>query len=80
MIDNTNQNAVYELTGEFINSGVSDSTRVLTAQSGWGGSSYTSTRAAAPFAMLAPTYVAIQKMIADDPDAAFPVMKYNWTY
>ena len=29
--------------------------------------------------MLAPTYVAIQKMIADDPDAAFPVMKYNWS-
>ena len=79
VIDNTNQNAVYELTGDLLNSGVSDSSRVLTAQSGWGGSSYTSTRAAAPFAMLAPTYVAIQKMIADDPDAVFPEMKYNWS-
>ena len=79
VIDNTNQNAVYELTGDLLNSGVSDSIRVLTAQSGWGGSSYTSTRAAAPFAMLAPTYVAIQKMIADDPDAVFPEMKYNWS-
>ena len=79
VIDNTNQNAVYELTGDLLSSGVSDSIRVLTAQSGWGGSSYTSTRAAAPFAMLAPTYVAIQKMIADDPDAVFPEMKYNWS-
>jgi len=79
VIDNTNQNAVYELTGDLLSSGVSDSIRTLTAQSGWGGSSYTSTRAAAPFAMLAPTYVAIQKMIADDPDAVFPEMKYNWS-
>jgi hypothetical protein len=79
VIDNTSQNALYELTGSLTDTGESVSTRVLTAQSGWGGSSYTATRAAAPFAMLAPTYVAIQKMIADDPDAIFPEMKYNWS-
>ena len=79
VIDNTNDGALYELTGDLLDTGESVSTRVLTAQSGWGGSSYTETRAAAPFAMLAPTYVAIQKMIADDPDAVFPEMKYNWS-
>ena len=79
VIDNTSQNAIYELTGSLSDSGGSNSTRNLNADSGWGGNSYTGTRAAAPFAMLAPTYVAIQKMVADDSDAAFPVMKYNWS-
>jgi hypothetical protein len=79
VVDNTNSGAIYELTGSLSTSGGGDSTRNLNAESGWGGSSYTSTRASAPFAMLAPTYVAIQKMIAGDPDAAFPVMKFNWS-
>jgi hypothetical protein len=79
VIDNTNNDAIYELTGNLSTSGSSNSTRNLNADSGWGGNSYTGTRAAAPFAMLAPTYTAIQKMIAGDPDAAFPVMKFNWS-
>ena len=66
VIDNTNNDAIYELTGSLSTSGGSNSTRNLNADSGWGGNSYTGTRAAAPFAMLAPTYVAIQKMIAGD--------------
>ena len=74
VVDNTNSGAIYELTGSLSTSGGGDSTRNLNAESGWGGSSYTSTRASAPFAMLAPTYVAIQKMIAGDPDAVFPVI------
>ena len=50
--DNTQNNALYALQGDLVSSGMTDSIRNLHASSGWGGSGYTSTRSAAPFAIL----------------------------
>jgi len=79
VIDNTSSNALYQIAGSVASSGASDSTRNLNAGSGWGGSSYTSTRAAAPFAILAPIYTSIQKIVAVDADVIFPPTRFNWS-
>ncbi len=79
VVDNTSSNALYSITGTLTSSGTVDSTRNLNAASGWGGSSYTSTRAAAPFAILNPIYDALQQITAIDPDVVFPDADFNWS-
>ena len=79
VIDNTSGDAPYALQGALANSGTTDTTRNLNASSGWGGSSYTSTRAAAPFAILAPIYESMQRIVAVDPDVVFPAIDFNWS-
>ena len=79
VIDNTSSNALYQIAGNVSTSGSSDSTRNLNAGSGWGGSSYTTTRAAAPFAILAPIYTSMQKIVAVDSDVVFPPARFNWS-
>ena len=79
VIDNTSGDAPYALQGALANSGTTDTTRNLNASSGWGGSSYTSTRAAAPFAILAPIYESMQRIVAVDPDVVFPAIDFSWS-
>ena len=79
VVDNTSGDAPYALQGALANSGTTDTTRNLNASSGWGGSSYTSTRAAAPFAILAPIYESMQRIVAVDPDVVFPAIDFNWS-
>ena len=79
VIDNTSSNALYQIAGSIATSGSANSTRNLNAGSGWGGSSYTGTRAAAPFAILAPIYTSIQKIVAVDSDVVFPPARFNWS-
>ena len=79
VIDNTSSNALYQIAGSIATSGTANSTRNLNAGSGWGGSSYTGTRAAAPFAILAPIYTSIQKIVAVDSDVVFPPARFNWS-
>jgi len=79
VIDNTSANALYQLVGNIATTGSSDSTRNLNAASGWVGSSYAASRNAAPFAILAPIYESIQRIVAVDPDVVFPDMKFNWS-
>lgn len=64
--DNTNSNGLYVLDGSFATSGIANSTRNLTATSGWTGSSYGGVRSAAPFAILDSVYKAIQKVVSVD--------------
>lgn len=78
-IDNTNSNSLYAIQGSLTSSGTADSTRNLNAASGWGGASYTSTRGAAPFAILNPIYTTIQKVVAADPDVTLPRANFNWS-
>src|SRR5690606_32394918 len=52
VVDNTGNNALYALEGTPFNTGSTDSTHDLHAASGWGGTSYSAPRAAAPFAIL----------------------------
>ena len=79
VIDNTSSDSLYAIQGALSSSGTADSTRNLHAASGWGGSSYTSQRAAAPFAILNPIYDTVQKFAAVDPDIVFPLARFGWS-
>jgi len=54
-------------------------TRDLRAGSGWGGTSYTATRAAGPFAMLDVFYEAQRKIVIVAPNQSLPVLKAFWS-
>ena len=77
--NNTNSNALYALDGEAASSGTSNSTRNLHATSGWGTTSYTGTRAAAPFAILDTVYAAKQLILQAVPTTAFPELDLFWS-
>ncbi|MGI9293098.1 MAG: hypothetical protein ACR2PS_03875, partial [Pseudomonadales bacterium] len=77
--DNTQGNALYSLTGSLANSGTADSSRDLLAPSGWDDSSYSSTRAAAPFAILDTVYNAQQVYLDAQPDAIFDPLELRWS-
>ncbi len=77
--DNTSGNAVYVLQGGLSSSGSADSTRDLLADSGWNGSSYASTRAAAPFAILDAAYEALQQVLIADATVALPAAELRWS-
>ena len=79
VIDNTSSDSLYAIQGALSSSGTTNSTRNLHAASGWGGSGYTSTRAAAPFAILNPIYDTVQKFAAVDPDIVFPLTRFGWS-
>lgn len=77
--DNTSGNSPYFLTGALANSGTEDSGRDLLAASGWGGSSYTSQRAAAPFAILDTVYSVQQVFLAAQPNAVLAPLQLRWS-
>ena len=78
--DNTNSNALYVMEGSLVSVGTGTTqTRNLNARSGWGGSSYTSTRTAAPFAILDVVYQAMHKIISAQSDAVFPPLDILWS-
>ncbi|MEP3889263.1 MAG: hypothetical protein ABJN69_02280 [Hellea sp.] len=79
VVDNTSSDALYTIVGSLTDIGTLDQTRNLRAGSGWGGSGYTSTRAAAPFAILNPIYTALKKIEAVDADVIFPPAEFNWS-
>ena len=79
VVDNTSSDALYAFQGSLTSSGATDSIRNLNAASGWGGSSYTSTRVAGPFAILAPIYESMQRIVAIDPDVVFPFIDFSWS-
>ena len=77
--DNTRGDALYALDTGAFDSGVVDLTRDVAAPSGWGGSSYTQLRAAAPFAILDTVYTAQQKVLSAAPNATFPPLRVFWS-
>ena len=79
VIDNTSSGALYSMDGSTINSAVDIASHNLNADSGWGGSSYTATRTAAPFAILDSIYTSFQKVLAVNSSAAFPALNINWS-
>lgn len=79
VVDNTNSDSIYVMEGAYSTSGTTNSTRDLNAPSGWGASSYTSTRTAAPFAILDDVYYAMQRVLSADAQAAFPELQVNWS-
>jgi hypothetical protein len=59
------------------NSNIADADYV--ARTGWGGSSYTGTRAAAPLAILDQIYSGIQAIVAERPGETFPPLDAFWS-
>ena len=79
VVDNTNGNSQYVMESSPIYLR-DNSLRVnLNAQSGWGGSSYSGERTAAPFAILGSVYRAMQKVLSVDSSATFPTLVVNWS-
>lgn len=79
VVDNTRNQATWAVQGGQFNSGTGNLTLDLRAESGWTGSSYTETRAAAPFAILDSVYTAMQRVLEADPAANFPALTLNWS-
>ncbi|MGF1545183.1 MAG: hypothetical protein ACFB00_11900 [Parvularculaceae bacterium] len=77
--DNTSNNAEYALIGALASSGADNSTRDLTALSGWDGTSYAGERAAGPFAVLDAIFETVAPIVAVDPDVDFPEMQVLWS-
>lgn len=77
--DNTSSDAIWVLDGAAFNTGTSAVTRNLRAASGWSGSGYTATRAAAPFAILDTVYQTRELIRGAAPNAAFPELNLFWS-
>ncbi len=79
IVDNTAKDAVYSIyvaktTGNTAESGIA-----IHAASGWGGSGYTGTRAAAPFAILDTIYQGQQLLRSANPSIVFPLAVVGWS-
>lgn len=77
--DNTNRDAVYVLESAAITTTAAVTVKDLNAGSGWGGSSYTGARAAAPFASLDTLYSTARAFMAVRPQVNFPLLPINWS-
>ncbi len=80
VLNNTNGNALYVLDSAVFNSGTTNQAKDLLAGSGWGGTSYTGTRSAAPFAIL-DTLLSAARFVADNGDATLdlPELEAFWS-
>lgn len=79
VVDNTSSDALYVLDSSSFDANSTSITRNLNAASGWGGSSYTSTRAAAPFNILDRVYITINKLREVDPNLTLSALTINWS-
>ncbi len=79
VVDNTSGDALYVLDGAPFDAGSGATGRDLHAPSGWNGSDYVSTRAAAPFAILDTIRMAMETVLAVDADAEFPSLTVKWS-
>jgi hypothetical protein len=77
--DNTQSDAIYSMETPLFNSGVAALSRDIHAPSGWGGSGYSSTRVAAPFAVLDTVYAAQAKVLSVAASTAFPPLRVFWS-
>lgn len=80
VVDNTRGKALYAMdSAPFDMTGLTSVTKDLLAPSGWGGSSYSGTRVAAPFAILNTVYKALQKIKNAAPLVTMPQLLINWS-
>ena len=77
--DNTQSDAIYSMESARFNSGGTALARDIHAPSGWGGSSYTTVRVAAPFAVLDTVYAAQAKVLSVAAGTAFPQLRVFWS-
>jgi hypothetical protein len=79
VVDNTSGDALYVLDGSAFDTGTAAVVRNLHAASGWGGTSYSEPRAAAPFSILDAVYESFQLVLDAEPGAQFPALEINWS-
>ncbi|WP_324313730.1 hypothetical protein [Povalibacter sp.] len=79
VLNNTNNGALYVLDGAGFDSGTATVTRDMLATTGWGGTGYTGTRAAAPFAILDTVYRTRELILSAVPTTAFPALNLYWS-
>jgi hypothetical protein len=77
--NNANADALYVLDGNAASSGTANSTRNLRATTGFGTTSYTGVRAAAPFAILDSVFRAKELVLAAAPNTTFPDLRLFWS-
>jgi hypothetical protein len=77
--DNTASNALYVMDSPAFAPTAGANTRNLSATTGWGGSSYTGTRVAAPFSILDVSYDTAQKVLSASGNAVFPALRLFWS-
>ena len=70
---------IYAMDSSVFDSGVTDQMLDLTATTGWGGSSYTGPRVAAPFAVLDAIYTATLFIVATDSNVNLPALDAFWS-
>lgn len=78
VLDNTSSNALYVLDSAAFTP-TAAVTQNVRAASGWGGSSYTATRAAGPFSLLDVVYSAQAKVASVAPTVTLPPLKVFWS-
>lgn len=78
VIDNTSGGALYAMSMS-VTTSTSDVPQDFNANSGWDGAAYSTTRVAAPFAVLDVIYQAQQMVLAADSGASFPLLLVNWS-
>ncbi len=80
VVDNTNQKAKYAVLGASVNTGMTDSSRIINIPHGsWDGEKYTSPRSAGPYAILDSIYEAMSVVLESNPTANFPKLTVNWS-
>lgn len=80
VVDNTNSKALYTMdSAPFDIGGVNISGKDLNASSGWGGTGYTATRAAAPFSILDTVFKAVEKVKSASLTVTMPQLLINWS-
>ena len=79
VIDNTSSDAIYTLQGAAASVGAGPQSRDLIAGSGWTGTAYTQTRAAAPFALLDTVLSSVEDFMVFDTSTAFPEFDILWS-
>ena len=79
VLDNTSGNSIYAIQGALEEVPNGGQTRDLNADSGWGGSSYTGQRAAAPFALLDTILGTLEDFIEVDSSVGFPAFDILWS-
>ncbi len=79
VVDNTAGDALYVLESASFSSGASGAVRDVRAGSGWGGSSYTAARSAAPFAILDSLVLGAEGVLAVDANRQFPRLVAKWS-
>ncbi len=77
--DNTQTDALYTMDSAAFTPANGANTQNLRALSGWGGSSYTGTRVAGPFAILDVVYDAKEKVLSASSNATFPALQLMWS-